>query len=243
MNLLERAKALIAEKATKIAITAVPLAALVVFAPQAKATPGLQFGIPSGCTVNFGVSGGCAASQLSAQGGLSSTNAIEGYTTSDIFSDFLTNTVQFTYGGTATGSLASAQNLPVGWDFYVNFPSGGVNWNIVFSLTSNTACGPCALTSPPAVTYQVNPSGTAPANSGSADHVFGNTTLSLPAGVVFSSYQVVFTATSASNFSITVPQGTSFDLNPVISSPTPEPASLALAAVGLAGILFRRRRS
>jgi len=242
MNLLQRAKALIAEKATKIAIAVVPLAALVVFAPQAKATTSLTFGTTPSCIINAGISGGCAAKQLLAQGGLSSTNAIEGYTTADIFSDF-SNTIQFTYGSTASGSLASAQNLPVAWDFYVTSPSGGVNWNIVFSLTSNTSCGPCALAAPPVVTYQVNPSGTAPANSSAADHVFGSTTFALPAGVLFSSYQVVFKATSTSSFFINVPQGTSLDFNPVISSPSPEPASLALAAVGLAGILFRRRRS
>ena len=232
MNLLQRAKTFVAAKATKIALVALPLAALTLIptAAQASVIAGVSFSTGS-CSVTIGT-GNCSNTQMATHGGLASANWI-GVSSGTVSSTTLDTgaELQINSTGTAFGSFSSTGTLPVSWDFFINsFSSGSgtVNWDILFTVTTNAG------------SFSVHPNGV-DSFSGISE-ITGSASIPFSAGNV-TGYQVLLTAVDSNfdSFTVTVPGGTTLDLNPATA--TPEPSGLLLAAAGFAGLLWRRKKS
>jgi hypothetical protein len=230
LNLLERAKGYIASKASKIAMVAVPLAALAIntVPAQAGGVSGVSFN-SSSCAVFAGL-GSCSSDQVSPSGGNPSANWLELFTANPVISS---GGVQLFVSGGATGSFSSAQTVPISWDFFVSGPNGGtVNWDLLFQINT-TASG--------SSTFSIDPSGTAAITSGSGTEVQGSSSLLVPASNV-TGYELFLTVNDPNfdPFSVMVPGGGTIDLNGQLAAP--EPSSLLLALPGLAAFLLRRRK-
>ncbi len=245
MNSLDRAKRFLAAKTAKLALAAIPLALAV---PAALATvnggPTITFGADSGCSVTgFGF---CNMDQLGAVGGNSSANWVEMFTVDNGSNGgFVTpadGTIQLDAGGfgNASGFVSPGDIFPVAWDFTLspmNVPgqkpdSPALNVGFTFSLVGSGfeavfaqnfgALGPGTYTGTGNLIIPSFASGGTGALTG---------------------FDINFLITNDFNtLALAIPQGTSLDLN----SPAPEPASLDMAALGMAATglfgLFRRFR-
>jgi len=237
MTSLDRAKRFLAAKTAKIALAAVPLALAV---PASFGQVSLTFNTGT-CTVSAGfpaTSGSCALQQFSAIGGNSSANWLDLYTTTNIGPG--NGSILLNANGTASGGMTSGETLPVSWDFsFSQIPTQGGNLTSVSPMDVQ-------------ISFFIN--GTTA--SGSFFQDLGNVGLGETTGSGFltmptftgtdtiSSYSIQFNATNVpSNFRLSIPQGTSLDLNDVASA-TPEPSTFVLggAGMGLLGLMRRRFR-
>jgi len=220
MNSLDRAKHFLAQKASRLALTVVPLAALAIASPPARANVVLSSG--DNCVVNG--SGSCATSQQSATGGNPGINWI-GMTGSGAPSLVSGSGyfLGFSASGSASGSLA-AGTIPVSWDFNINAATDPtVNWRVFYELLLPSGGFANFTTSGSAATGKT---------------VEGDGSIRFPGGTV-DSYIIQLTATSADPFTITIPGSATLDLNP---SPVPEPSSLLMISAAGAWMILRRKK-
>ncbi|MBV8729482.1 MAG: PEP-CTERM sorting domain-containing protein [Acidobacteriia bacterium] len=229
MDLLTRAKAFLKGKASKIALTVVPLAALTVAAPPSKAAivSGVTFE-PGGCMVNPGTFATCSEFQTSPTGGDPGANWISvasGTITSQL------GMVGVTASGNASGSIATPTNIPVSWDFKTttSSSSGSGNYDVLFTIF-NSANQPFLFTQSGSFNFGTNVetkgSGVISGVSGSIAHYLINLQASVPVG----------------SFMLQIPGGSTLDLNPSPTVPTPEPSTLLLTGAGIAALLLRRKK-
>lgn len=222
MNSLSRAKHFIAKKASKLALAVVPLAALAVATP-AKAN--VIFDVGSNCGAFFtGGSGSCFTGSPSASGGNSSAGWVQMFGTGFTADG---NSGGFFASGGANGALL-AGSVPVSWDFSVTSGSGAFFYDVFFDLffsggsvgfdSSNVASAPTEIT--------------------------GSGSIILPSGGVgIIGYDIGLNTNAANSsfgYTLTVPGGSTLDLNP--ASGVPEPATLLFTAVGGGMLLMLRRR-
>jgi hypothetical protein len=233
LNLLERAKGYVAAKASKIALTVVPLAALAISAVPAHATvaTGVSFS-PSSCFVAQG-SGSCTDDQANPVGGNPSANWLELFTTGAVTPLGEGDQVILSASGSASGLFLTDQNIPVSWNFLIDGPSGGtVNWDILFQVFTNSG------------SFSVDPGGSADIPSGGPSTVItGSGSLFVGASTV-TGYGIQLTVSDPGfdSYSVTVPGGGTIDFNTNTQSTVPEPSSIALAVSGLLGLLVSRRK-
>jgi len=231
MNPLQRAKSFVAGKATKIALLALPLAALTAIPTAARATvlSGVNFGTGS-CSVLIGA-GSCSNTQTATQGGLASANWI-GVSSGLINSNSSGGSgfVELRATGSAGGSFSSTVSLPVSWDFFINDTAAdSIRWDLLFSVDTNST------------TFSVAPFGFDTAAGISEIKGSANIPIISPQSVIGYTVQLTVGKSTNSSFTVTVPGGATLDLNP--ATVTPEPSGLLLAAAGVAGLLWRRKKS
>jgi hypothetical protein len=233
LNLLERAKGYVAAKASKIALTVVPLAALAAITVPAHATAvsGVTL-IPTSCVVSIG-SGSCTDDQASTIGGNTHANWLELFTTGAVSPGGGNDEVLLFASGSASGLFSSGQTIPVAWDFFINGNSGGtVNWDVLFQVFTSSGSS------------SIDPSNTADIpNGGPATEVQGTSSLFVGASSITGyGLQLTVIGPNSDPYSVTVPGGGTIDFNQSTQSATPEPSSLALAVSGLLGLLVSRRK-
>jgi hypothetical protein len=234
LNLLERAKIFVAAKAAKIALTVVPLAALTLIAipAHAGAVASVTFS-PGTCIVTPAV-GTCVDSQVSPTGGNALANWIALSSNGAINSSGST-TLTIGVNGSATGLFDTPQNIPISWDFFINNfgasggGTGNVNWDVFFQIQTSSG------------NFSTDPSGN-DILLGSTE-IKGSSSFAVGAATV-TGYTIRLTTSAPSGvtFAVTIPGAATLDLNPTGVSLAPEPSSLPLAAFGLLGLLFRRRK-
>lgn len=235
MTSLARAKRYLAQKASRLALAVVPLAALAVSTPQAKAIPAGPLLTGGDCTVSGGLgsfTGSCDTAQVNATGGDGSLNWIEMFGSGSLLnSDGSGGFLNFNAGDDALSTVIPSGQIPVGWGFSISpvnpdlEPS--LNWMVTFSIFTSGGSG------------SFTQSGSALAGS----NVRGS------GAIVFASSQDVIgwravldtnTGGNAFGYSINIPGKKSLDLNQQTAAP--EPASLLLLAPGLGALLFLRRK-
>lgn len=241
MNSLERARKFIAGKSAKLALTVVPLAAIAFSAiPSAKAGA-ITFSSGS-CQVGSG-SGACFAVQNANQGTDLNAPWVQVYSNGVITADS-GNAVSLNGGGTASGSTTTGEVIPISWDFFVNSvgnSSGSVAYSLSLGLdgsgggfagTSDFASIGSEVTGSSAITIV---SGGSVTDFNLSLVIFGN-------GFPQEQQPAGFSSLSESpTFSLTIPGGSTLDVNP--GAATPEPASLLLAGAGGALLLlFKKKR-
>jgi hypothetical protein len=252
---MDRAKRFLSQKSRAIATTIVPLAGLVLSQMPAMAVnqgPGFSSGAP--CNIsplgsNVGTSGGCSVAQ---EGATDPTSGLLGVKlVGGEFEPFAFSGSGGTFGlnitaiGSATGLQSYTGTIPVSWDFTPTSSDGGnLSYLLTFTLspqgtqlpgqiqTDTVALG-STLTEGDLSSFTVTSgstvSGTAAFNLANAS--IGSYTINLQ----------VEESTGCCEKSLTVNIPTnSLDLAPLTG--TPEPASIVLTGVGLAGLFFRRRR-
>jgi hypothetical protein len=218
LPLLDRAKSFIARKASRLAVTALPLAALTAACiPHASATA---------VTFSNGTcepSGSCSTGQQASVG----TNPEANWQT-------LSGTLSLSTGsggslfvdGLASGSLTSS--VPVSWSFTEQM--GSFAYQLFFQLSGSGT-----------FVSQFDVTGTA----GPGQVISGNGSLPAIAGVYYWDMSLSGTCTSGP-CSIDVPAASTLDLNsstPASTSTVPEPATLFLMpSAGALLLLVRRRR-
>lgn len=231
MNSLERARQFLAQKASRLALAIVPLAALAISTPSAKARPITTSGSfasnPGDCFVTgTGAAGSCGTSIAGAVGGNTNLNWIAMFGSGNAVGSG--DTLDFSADAPGSGTLP-AGSVPVAWDFTVNQLTSQdptVDWNVAFRIVMSTTGSP----------YSFTQSGSA--STGSV--VSGTGSIIIPSGGSLVSF-IMDLNTSASGggfpYGINIPGGATLDLNPA-----PEPASLLLIAPGLGALLFLRRK-
>ena len=137
MTLLERAKRFLAQKASRLAVVVVPLAAVALSSSPAKAG---SITLTSGsgcvldvCTVSTGTGGGYSGMNSI---DLSTSGSVTAFHIGDYQLDFSAN------GGVTggSGSISPGTEIPVSWDFVLLNPQldPTVTWNITFSLNDGS---------------------------------------------------------------------------------------------------------
>jgi len=235
MNSLDRARKFIGNKAAKLALGIVPLAALTTITPPAAHAGSINFSTSSGCSVQEGTGNTCGLTSIPV-GGDPNANWIQLYTSGSISSVTLIEgqgpdpIVKLEGYGSASGT-ASGDTIPIAWDFTTTQTSGSsggtMNWSVDFSV-SGSGLGS-------------NASFTTSGSGVSFGEITGSNSIFLAAGGTLSSWSMTVDVTSPSdNFTLNVPGAKTLDLNSTAS--TPEPASLLLAGAGGAFLLFLRKR-
>ena len=192
---------------------------------------GVSFGTGS-CSVLLQV-GMCSNSQVATQGGLSSANWI-GVSSAGAINSANSdggNFFQIDAAGSASCFFFSSAQLPVSWDVFIDNNAGGVsNWDVLFQVNLTEG------------NFFVHPSGVDSAVGRS--EIKGSATIQMSDKNV-TGYEIFLQAVNSvnSSFSVNVPGGETLDLNPASVTTTPEPSGLLLAAAGVAGLLWRRKKS
>jgi hypothetical protein len=237
MTLMERARRFMGAKSHALALTAVPLAALVLVAAPAKASTidTLTFNTGS-CVVNtqgavtFG-SGSCGSSLNPSQ---NSANGVKLFGDAFVISSSGgTSGLSFDLIGTINGTYSGS--LPLSWDFDVITSSpNALSYSLDFFFSggaSNISAGGCV-----ANCITAGPAGT------STYHISGSDTLAISGAV--SDYEILLSITQdlspGDTLELNVPNH-SVDIN-AASVSAPEPASFGIAATGLGALLLNRLR-
>lgn len=230
MNSLERARHFLAQKASRLALAIVPLAALAIATPSARAgsivaTSGSFATTPEACHISgTGSSGACTTTSESSVGGDANINWVSMSGTGTT-----TGTLAFGDANSGSGTLP-AGTIPVSWLFDVNQISAQdpmIDWSITFNISIGSGI------------LLFSQSGSA--STGSV--VSGSGLINNPSSTSLSGWSMLLdTAPSGGSFTygITIPGRATVDLNP--QSSAPEPASLLLIGPGLGALLYLRRR-
>jgi hypothetical protein len=222
MDSLERAKQFLAGKASKLAMAALPLAALAVTVP-AKAGTILD---TTQCYTYSQSGGSCATVQAGPTGGNSQANWIQLYGQGSAFGSSGSYSLEFSpSGGYASGSF-TASSIPVSWDFFVYSSGTQVNYELIFAFQELNY-------------YTYDMSGSTTGSSGGTE-VTGSNFINVPSGGNATGWNIDLSFYSSSPFSVVVPSGSTADINP--ASATPEPATLLMTAAGGALLLLRRKK-
>jgi hypothetical protein len=217
LDSVSRARQFLAKKASKLALSVVPLAALALV-PSARASATFDVGT---CTVDLAfASGSCSTSQYSATGGNPNLNwiqmtgkgSVNVVNSSAGFIDFLAS-------GGGSGSIVAGV-VPVSWDFQVNAMST-VNWTISFEIFANNGSG----------------SYTQSGYLSSGGEVKGASEINVPSGGV-TGWKMSLNTNAVNPYVVTIPSGSTLDLN----SPAPEPSTILLTSLGGVALLLRRRK-
>ena len=228
MNSLQKAKDFLAKKASKLALAAVPLAALAV-APPAHAGGILETNFGCGVNVNttLGGSGTCSLQLGGSTGGNSNLNWMQlfGSATNGsggLFADFSTS------GGAAMGTLPTGL-YPVSWNFMLTStpPALGVSWNVFFDLVVG------------GTTYSFSQSGGATTNQTVTGSGFINVT---NAGNLTGFNIQLNTSSNGANYIVTIPGGGTLDLNPLSGVPEPSTGAFMLTSIGGLALMVRRKK-
>jgi hypothetical protein len=219
MSSLERAKQFLAQKATRLALGVVPLAALAVSAVPAQASTIFQ----TGETCSVVGSGTCSVSQTGAVGGNPQANWValtgSGTSTSSSGSQIL----DFDAIGTDAGTL-TAGSVPVYWNFTLNPSSGStVYWTV--EETINFSSGGFT---------EIIVDG----NSSAPGQVTGTDSITIFGAIDVTGYEIQLNTNGSTPYTVNIPAG-SLDLNP---GGVPEPATLILVAGAGALLLLRRKK-
>jgi hypothetical protein len=214
---LERAKLFLAQKATRLALGVVPLAALAVSAVPAQASTIFQSG--EAC---FAGTGTCSVSQTSAVGGNPQANWValtgSGTSTSSSGSQIL----DFYAIGTDTGTLTGS--VPVYWNFTLNPSSGStVSWTVDETIYYGSSG---------AADFSAN------GNSSTPGQVTGTGSITIPGTIGVTGYRIELDTDGSIPYTVNIPAG-SLDLNP---GGVPEPATLFLVPGAGALLLLRRKK-
>ena len=236
MDLLSRARSFAAKKGSRLAAAIVPLAALAVSAIPSHAAAVFGSGTcnvtgptQSGSTL---FTGSCSVGQQSATGGNSSANWLDLSGNGTLAT---TGTLTFTGTGSANGTFLSG-NIPASYDFGVN---KAASWSVTVTLTGN------AIAATGILSDIVNGLSATYTNTGAttgSQEVTGNGNINMGTGFDVTGYSISLSVTCATTCNITIPSGTSIDLNPVIQSSVPEPATLLLVPGAGALLLLAARR-
>ncbi len=239
MTAVERAKRFLKDKSRAIAMTAIPLSALVAISAPAKAdivfnTGGCQVSATNGtlsggsaCTLNgLPASNGITGLKLSGSGTVTAPNSGAGITL------FFGNS-----GGTASGAFTG--NIPIDFAFSATDSNNNlIDWTLEF-LFNGPSSGSFSVNSSTLGFNPISGSGTV-SGSGliSAVNAVANSSWFLQLMV-----NVDNPGTNVANgetLSVTVPTG-SIDING--QSAVPEPSTWSMIATAAAGLLFWRRRN
>lgn len=226
MNSLEKARQFLAAKASKLAMTVVPLAALTVVAPVASQAAPVGVIFSQGQCGVTSLDGSCTT-VATATGGSELANWIALSGSTGPGSSGSATIYAF---GSAGGSLEQGVSLPVSWDFTILNPeslSGTAEWNVYFLL--NLGSGGTA---------SFNQSGTAAIG----DRVTGTGSITMDYFDNIVSYEFGVGTSSQTYYMLDVPSNSTLDLNPVASTGTPEPSTVTTLLGGAAGLFFLRRR-
>jgi hypothetical protein len=223
---LDRAKRFIAEKAKKVAITLMPLAALSVAALPAHAGT-----LGTGSCTTAGGSGSCTITQASATGANPALNWLQ------LAGSGSTTTGQLFFGtaiGSASGSAPSQGTIPVSWYFEIIDPGSlTIGWSLGANIIGSN--------SQPGVFPSGSVSSTQFVTGSGLIHPNGGT---LSSYILEASFQVQGPPGQGA-FSVLIPAGSTIDLNGTTTagpSGTPEPGSVILMGTGGAALLLLRRR-
>jgi PEP-CTERM motif len=219
VDLLTQARQFISKKASKLAMVAVPLAALAAAVPAKAATVTLdgngtdtcQAFLSGGCTLTTNpVGGNPFMNQVVLTGSTTSTSG--GNTDFASFSN--------SGGGTAIGTLPVG-SVPVSWDFTVMDNLGTVNWSLQFLLSFADG----------AFTFSTSGSTT-------GGEVTGSGSINVTGAEAILAYGIEISASGGSAFNLAVP----LTLNSAAQTSAPEPASLLLMGAGGAALVLLRRK-
>ena len=231
MDSLQKARQFIAQKASRLALAVVPLAALTIAAIPAAA--GQIAGLPTGpdCQVfPSNLEGSCYTFEQSPQGGNPNLNWIAmGGGSSFLFSGGGL-TFDAIDGNSGSGSFLPSGSMAVSWDFFIE-PAGlgssqsqSVAWSVFFQLDMVNS-SPSFFT-----TGSVLP----------GNEVTGQGVIIIPTSDLLQGYEITL-STNASlgiDYAVDIPGNTSLDINPLS---TPEPGTFLLMT-GAGALLFLRRK-
>jgi len=220
LNSLSRAKQFLAKKASKLALSVVPLAALALV-PNARAGAVYAGGTleTGACSVSPSGAGSCSTTQASATGGNTNLNWIQMYGSGSVSGG---GSLYFFASGSGFGSI-SAGVVPVSWDFKIQNVQSSVDWSLRFDIfLTNSGSG------------SFSQSG----SMSSDGSVTGSSQFNVPSGSVSGWDIRLNTSSQSGSYSVTIPSGSTLDLN----SPAPEPSTILLTSLGGAALLLRRRK-
>ena len=223
MNSLERARCFLAQKASRLALSAVPLAALALAAVPASA--GVILSTGNDCSVIAGT-GSCSTFQVAAGGGNSNMNwiAMTGSGLSSFNSGSGNYQLDFLASDSGSGHIP-AGGIPIAWDFqFTAAVDHMAHWTLQFTLdfqdgnhNTETEHGSGTTGGPPITGLDVQ---------------------TLAAGHNIVGWSIELDTTSNNSFGATIPTGSTVDYN----TTAPEPSSLLLMSAGGALLLLRRKK-
>ncbi len=234
MDLLNQAKQFIARKASKLAMVAVPLAVLAMAVPAKAASIGAVLD-PNGtdtCT-EFGSAGSCTVVVAGATGGDSALNWLQmfGQATASNGSgsgSFNLSISTQSGGVSSNGGILPMGLIPVSWNFTTS-GSSAINWDVNEGLSVGGTFYSFFASGSTTPGVMVTGNGVIMVSSGGA----------VTASSGGSVYNIELDFTSDSAFSVTIPEGSTADLNNVTA---PEPASVLMMMAGGGALLLLRRR-
>lgn len=230
---LSRAKAWIQSHARGAALAIVPLAAVV----TAHAAPILN--LPTAhytCSYTFNPSGSgtCSGGANAITGSPGQIGGTALFLSGDLNLGSSGGSITMMVGGPVAGGIASGTVIPVSWDFDLNAQQSDPPWTLTYTLADTSTSTTLGTD-----TFSGNNSGEV-TGSGSF-----TTTEASSAGNTLS-LRIVLTesgdAEGGANVLVSIPEGTSIDVNPIGNSSVPEPASFGLLGSGLAWLGYRLRK-
>jgi len=217
VDLLNQARGFIARKASKLAMAAIPLAALAIAVPAKATTVTLDGNGTDNC---YASQSGICTLATNSTGGNTFMNqlVLTGATTSSSGGETNYANLSNSGSGTAMGTLPVGI-VPVSWDFTISDNLGPVGWSVQFFLDFSGGY------------YQFFTSGTT-----SGGEVTGSGSISIFAVQAITGYGIGVFASGGSAFNLAAP----LTINSQTSAP--EPGSLLLMGAGGAALLVLRRK-
>ncbi len=221
MELLMRAKRFIAQKSSRLAVVAVPLAALATVAIPAHANSVVFSAGTCTATVPAFESGSC--SDTSSMGGNPQvTTSGSGYAHGSAG-----GTIQFAASGGSNGGTLDPGVIPVAWNFFLTSSGSGflVDWTVNFAVDLQGGSSP-----------NITVSGSALVNS----DVSGSSAIDIPAGGTPLDWTATLTTSAHKSYDVAGSQ--ILQLDSPEAATVPEPAGVFLLPAG-ALLLLRRKKS